>query len=313
MDDHDGRRVSACSRGWLRIAGAAVLLSLSGCSSTHFAYNHLDWVAERELSRYVDLEPGQESLFERSFAKLHAWHRRSELPLYADDLQQIARNLDQPLTEAQLDAWLARYDEGFERMLARVAPAMCELGRSLSDEQVEELLEELDDRIADYRRRHVEAPLEERRAESQRKFYKNLRRWIGEPRAEQRALIRDWYARRAPSGEAWLEQRRRWRDALAKALAHRDQPRFCGELETLILRPETLWTPQQRAVFETGKAEWKDLIVRLRATLTPGQREYLRAKVEGLAGDLLALSVEPVDGQPAPVAQAAAEPGSAAR
>ena len=135
---------------------AMLLCLLAACSSTTFVYNRLDSILPWYLDDYVDLNNTQDRQLDEMLAPFLAWHRQQELPRYVALLEQVEADLDGPVSAAEVagiyagieDAWLRLQDKSLDWLLA--------LGASLSDEQVQEFLEELNERQEEYEEEYLE-------------------------------------------------------------------------------------------------------------------------------------------------------------
>ena len=78
---------------WSRIIrlllAAALLTVLAGCSAVKLAYNNLPDLGYWWVDGYADLNEPQSLLLRGELARLHDWHRKTELPRIADLLRQI--------------------------------------------------------------------------------------------------------------------------------------------------------------------------------------------------------------------------------
>ncbi len=78
---------------WSRIIrlllAASLLAVLAGCSAVKLAYNNLPDVTYWWVDGYADLNEPQTLLLRAELARLHTWHRKTELPRIADLLRQI--------------------------------------------------------------------------------------------------------------------------------------------------------------------------------------------------------------------------------
>ena len=74
----------------IRLLLAAALLALvAGCSAVKLAYNNLPDLAYWWADGYADLNEPQSLLLRGELARLHNWHRKTELPRIAELLRQI--------------------------------------------------------------------------------------------------------------------------------------------------------------------------------------------------------------------------------
>ena len=69
---------------------------VSGCGF-RFVYNHLDWWTNWYLDDYVTLNKQQKQVFDEQFEQLHLWHRKTQLPAYAQQLKRYRYRIRQLL------------------------------------------------------------------------------------------------------------------------------------------------------------------------------------------------------------------------
>ena len=65
-------------------------LSLGACSAIKLGYNQLPDISYWWLDGYVDVREPQVTRLRDEIARLHAWHRQTELPRYASLLDNLA-------------------------------------------------------------------------------------------------------------------------------------------------------------------------------------------------------------------------------
>lgn len=96
---------------------AACLLLTGGCSTVRIAYNNLNTVATWMAHDYFDLDAAQRDEFARRFERLHAWHRREELPEYIRFLENIRQRTARGLRADDV-LWVV---DGLKQHYARIA------------------------------------------------------------------------------------------------------------------------------------------------------------------------------------------------
>jgi hypothetical protein len=93
------------SRDPIRLAGIIVAvafsLALSACSAIKLGYNTLPELAYFWLDGYADFNDQQEPLVRTEIARIHAWHRREELPRMTQLLAQMETLAPQEITPQQ--------------------------------------------------------------------------------------------------------------------------------------------------------------------------------------------------------------------
>ncbi|TJY59974.1 hypothetical protein E4T66_12390 [Sinimarinibacterium sp. CAU 1509] len=282
--------------GFSRWRGASLLLLcglLSACSTTSLVYNRLDFIARWEAGKYVSMTDAQKAQFDAQFQTFWGWHRREELPRWVAELRGMADALDQPLSREALGRTAEHYGEAWDRIMAHLVPLACALGPGLSADQVDELLAEADEDIAELVREQIEPPPDEVLHDTERELDKALRRWFGSLDDAQRGVIAEWNRARPSVAPAWVAYRRSWREALGETLQQRQTPAFCPEMTTLLTEGSSLWTPDQQAIFAENQVQWLNLFERLLPSLSPKQREHAQRRLRDLADAFAALAVEP--------------------
>jgi hypothetical protein len=281
--------LSIVPRRMLLIAFALVALGvMTGCA-TSLIYDRADRLANRWVGGYLELAPSQQQVLDDGLLDLHLWHRREQLPLYADWLRGLAARLGdgKPFSPDELRA-LGTEMGAFWRLLAGAAlPMMADIGAALDDDQVTVLLatlrEERETELAAAARRD-ESWRQQRRARSMERF---LRRWTGPLTAVQRAAIADWSRQLEPSRDAWLENRAGWLDDLEASLAHRPDPEpLLLAAEPLFVKPASRWSPEYAALVERNSATTTAFLAGFLAGLENQQRARATSRIERLAGQL---------------------------
>lgn len=261
--------------GWILL----LTLLLGGCSRVGLVYNNLDKLVGFEVGRMLDLDRSQERLLDEQFQQLWDWHRHTQLPLYAQDLRELAAAVDGPISAAQVLAYLTRAEAHGETLTRRAAGHALPLLASLSDEQVSQLKQRLRTRMeksADERR-----PTDEQWVETNyRNARKSLEKWAGRSTPEQREQLR-----------AWATQRLRWRappeadstnpDALLEPLnallAQRQAPDFAEQLDRFLFGQQQ--DAQDRRDADEQRGEGAAFLAEISQSLTPAQRRHVQDRL----------------------------------
>jgi len=270
----------------------AALGVTSGCA-TSFLYDRADRLANRWAGGYLELEPGQQALLDQRLAELHLWHRREQLPVYADWLRHAAARLENgaPLSRADMRDLGADLGVLWRELGGAAVPLLAELGAHLADEQVDGLLETLraeHDKQLQAAARRPDGWHQQRRARSMERF---LRRWTGSLTAGQRASLHQWAADLEPSHAASFENRAGWIEALASALEQRaDTELLVAAAETLFVTPTSRWSPEYEALVERNAAKTTAFLVDFLNGLEDRQRQRAIARLDALAEQFEQLS-----------------------
>ena len=276
------------TRKVLRVfAVAALALLLTGCL-VRLAYNYSDWLIPRWVDRYVTLDEEQRAFLDATLDARLQWHCAAEMPRYEAWFQDARRTLFAgDLGPERMWPLLERL-EGFMRaVLEEVADDLAQLAATLSDEQVEELLAELERREEDLWEEYVAPGPEARAAARADRMDAQLRRWYGPLGREQRRLVEAWSAALATSPEEWLENRVRWRGELAAVLEMRDRrPEFDRRLTALLLEPDALWDDDYRARERRAREQMLKLFTAVHQAASGRQLRYLERRLESWRSDM---------------------------
>lgn len=248
-------------------------------------YNNLRLVAGLELSDFVDLQREQRGVFDSSFNNFWNWHRSTQLPAYAQALRAAAT-----LTETLPDEHRIR--ETRQQMATLARPSVgriledgLPLFVSMSDAQVQTLLEELDERSTKGRRKRQKLSDEEWAEDTRERALDGLKDWTGSATPAQRERLQQWATEilplRPPESDG---SRRREFEAL---LARRTEPDFATELRTFFLAPPE---DEQGSRGDLFLHSVDRLATDLMASTTEAQRAHLHKRLLDMAAELDKLS-----------------------
>lgn len=285
----------AARRGapWARWVAACLLVVLvTGCS-TRLVYPRLDTLVGLYLRNLVSLDDRQDAQLARVLEHNLEWHRREELGRYDAFLREMADEVQRGLTRDALEAASRRAETYWRRIFEQAAPGYAEIASTLTEPQVRELLRNLERRDEKTWQEFAGRTAEERLRDRERSVRKGIERIVGDLDDRQRRLIADYARDARPFMFEWRENRGRWREALADALAARsgDRRAFDAQMNVLIAQPDQLWTDEYRKALQRSREDFLDLLLRLDATLTVAQRTTARERLLDLADDVRSLAL----------------------
>jgi hypothetical protein len=168
----------------------AVIALTSGCSMLRFGYDQADHIAAWKADEYFDLDPGQKNDFIARFERLHAWHRRHQLPDYARFLSAVQQRAQQQASREDA-VWLvegvrARY----RALVTRASSDAASLLATLTPENIRALQRQWQHDNRRFVRTHrLEESEEERRQAGAEHALKQIREWTGHLEQEQETRI----------------------------------------------------------------------------------------------------------------------------
>ena len=281
-------------RRWIARALVAVLLAgLAGCGAS-LVYPRLDSLVGLYVRGLVSLDGSQSASLARTLEQNLEWHRSEELERYDAFLQGLASQVRAGVTRASLEDAAQQAEVYWRRIFEQAAPGYASLAVTLSDRQVQELLESLRQADAKTWRDYSGRTAEDRHSRREKSLRKNIERMTGPLNPQQRQLIHDYAWSARPFMFEWRENRRLWREELAATLRVRSGPRaaFAERMRVLVAEPDRLWTPEYRKAIATSRSDLLDLVVQLDALLTPQQRVVTQERLLALAKEVRDLAQE---------------------
>lgn len=269
---------------------ASILILLASCSSVQFAYNRLDWLISYRISDYVSLSDAQEEQLDSLLEQQLRWHRSTQLPVYARSLQSLRSKLETGLQRRDLDTLQTEWMGYYQVLVQQLTPPTAELLRSLSDGQVQELLQAAEQNLQKYQTEWVAVTAGQVRAERAEQMAERLERWLGELNPSQQAKIRAWSNAIEITGSETLAYRQRWLAAMAELLQTRQQPGFATRLQDFILSSETLQSATLQTMRQQNRELFKEFIVTMMSSMSSGQQQYLQQQLARLAEDFIVLA-----------------------
>jgi hypothetical protein len=112
---------------------------LAGCSAVRLAYNQAPELAYWWLDGYVDFSDAQKPLARGALHDWFVWHRRDELPQYAQLLAQAREQVLAPATPEQACRWFGQINERVDAAFDRALPPLADVMRRMTPAQIAHL------------------------------------------------------------------------------------------------------------------------------------------------------------------------------
>lgn len=262
----------------------AVVLLTSACSF-RFIYHQLDWLVPWRLGDYVTFDSEQRSLLEQRLLEQLDWHCATQLQAYAAWFREL-QQAPQPFSRDDIERYYLRTAAFWRVLMQQLSPDVATLLRSASEQQIEELFTNLEQRNRKLDEEYVSADWETVQARRIERMSEILSRWLGPLEPLQQKAVARWARELGQSGDEWITSRRRWQAALREALNLRDKPeRFAARIEQLLVEPESLWPESYRREYARMRSRTLDLLAEIAAQQTPGQLRHLRYELGAWADD----------------------------
>ncbi len=276
-----------------RIISALLLVLLAGCSAVQTGYNNAPTLLYWWLDGYIDFEDAQARPVRESLDALHAWHRRQELPAYAEWLGRLQQLAGATVTPEQVCSHLAQVRVHLQHLGEQSADGLARLAPSVQPEQLRHLARQFEKHNQKWREEWLDgspAELLERRLERTVERYEDF---YGSLSEAQKTLLRQRLTASSFDARlAWAERLRRQQDKLQVLQEHRNAERpahIKAEMLALVQRSLTPPEPAARAQFERMLQEGCQSIAALHNSASEAQRRRLGEKLRGYEADLQAL------------------------
>jgi len=284
-------------RGFLSVIIVLTFASLvAGCSAVRLGYANGDNLVYWWMDRYVGFSDEQRPWVKDEIARFFDWHRRTQLPDYAQVLARTSENLERPVSPEQVQQEFLLIRERAARIVEHALPALTTLALSLSPQQIDNIERRFANNNDKARKEHRgRSPVESQQARFD-KVMKQAEYWFGSFSSEQRARIRAASDARPLGAERWQVERER-RQAELIALLRKIQAERPGRDEAVgmlraytsrVLKNES-FTGQQH-FFETSRAGMADMTAQIINLAGPAQKSHATRRLQGLIDDGYALA-----------------------
>lgn len=264
---------------------------LSSCT-VRIAYSVLDNILGWQLGQYVSLKGEQKTQSKRMFKDFHAWHRRTQLPLYANYLDTLKEGmLAGDITSGYLHDESDKLQDLMDISLAKLMPGLTEVAISLDEKQIQEVVEQLEKEREEYREDYIEDSEEK----IQKRRIQDLTRYIGgffgSFTDEQEAILKNWEENLIPHEKLMLSQQLQWQEAFLEAMQDRaDFDQLQRKLHALLLFRTDNWDPELQKALDVNQEQTFKMLATLFNSQTPKQKKKLENKFDQYIKDLRILA-----------------------
>lgn len=283
------------SRLLLRLAALGSVVLLAACSSVKLAYNNAPLLLQYQMDSYLDLNDEQEALLSEELKQFQAWHRKDELPVYAQTLRQWAAKLDEPrvFTAPELLEKQQQFEQALLVVAERSAYRLAPLVLTLTERQREQLQETFDESNAEYAEENLNNP-EVAASERLERFSERYDDWLGSLTKDQEQILSQWLAKQPSRAQLWGQERIERQKALLKLLADaRDLPSAevaAVELHDYFQSLSRYRVTDLQVEREARLLSISELTASILNSMTDEQRRHLQDRLLTYAGDFEALS-----------------------
>jgi len=263
------------------------LVIVTGCS-LKLTYPYMDWWLSWTVRDYVSLNRPQRQHLEVQLDRFHRWHQQTQLEQYLTFVDQLAEQIEQPMSEQQLvdigldvqQLWLTSLDN--------LLPSIDQLFISLSDKQWQSFLTNLDQKQEEYAEPFLSIDQQERFALRQKKFTKSSKRWVGKLTKPQKRMVKDWSEDLHPIAELNLERQTMWNQEATLLFNQRHQLDSLvrqKKLRALIVNGLDRWPEAAQQKIVQNQRKTYQLLLNIHQSLTPKQLKMLKSQLRNYRSD----------------------------
>lgn len=256
-----------------------VLVLLSGCTMKA-TYNRLDWLAAKYLGSYVELSDAQKLVLKQRLTDTLQWHRSTQLPAYAQWLGNLQYDVQDGLTEGQVNQYGLELLVFWRNLMMRLADDMAVLLPRLTEEQREALFARLEKENSSDEREVALVSLEKRQSQYASRLEKGLGRWLGGLNEQQKGLIRVAAEELQPTETDSFRVRVRFQQTVRRLLDEQaDEDEMRRELRALLINNESRHNDAYQQKFENNRRVLTQLIVDISSMMETDQKKYLNQRI----------------------------------
>lgn len=273
------------------------LIGLAGCSMIKIGYGQASPFAFRWLDRYVDFNDAQSLRVRAALDEWFAWHRRTQLPDYADLLARAQVEVVADTTPERMCGWATDVRSRFETALERTLPVIADVLPTLSPAQIGNVEKRYRERNEEFRDEFVQRDPNKRRREAIKREVDRAEMLYGDLDDSQRESVKASVAASPFDAElSYSERLRRQQDALAlmRKLTVPGTARDDAEAQVrayvrrLDRSPREIYRTYSERLVAYNCAFASDLHNRT----TPAQRRQAVKKLKGYEADLRELAAD---------------------
>ena len=184
------------------------LLFLTGCSSTTFVYNRIDFLLPWYLSSYVDFTSEQKQSLNARLIPFFKWHRTQELPKYVEIINSLEGLLDNEVKAEDIALITQDVENSWYRTEQQILLWLTPLAKDLSDEQIKQFLTVMERKTIENENKYLKRNDQIYQKDVVNRFRKNLGRFMGSLNKDQLDLLRAASENMYRSDNDWIENRK---------------------------------------------------------------------------------------------------------
>ena len=254
-----------------------ILIFLTGCSSTTFIYNRIDFLLPWYFAGYVDLSRDQKQYLDELLIPFFSWHRHEELPRYAEIINSVEEILDSEVKVENITLITQDVEESWFRLEDELLLWILPLTKDLSDEQINNFLQVMQTKTIESENKYLKRNDQVYQKDNYNRLRKNLRRFIGTMSKEQLGFVKIASKNMRRVDTEWVQNRKKLVANLGSILQRKEswEKRFIS-----ITHRDDLVSKNYRDNYAYNIDITNHLIAAILNTRTEKQDKKLRAQLK---------------------------------
>jgi Family of unknown function (DUF6279) len=279
-------------KGWIILVALPLLAS---CSAIRLSYDQGPMLAYWWLDNYADFNAEQAPRVKAALADWFAWHRATQLADYAQALAAMQALAVNPITPAQACNVATGWQRRAERAFDRAVPALADLARTLSPEQLNHIERRQRSQQEELTTEYLQADPAARQKASLERTVDRAESLYGPLDDAQRGLLASGLAASPFNPALWLAERRQRQADLMRSLRRFQAERADADTVQAGLRrlaAETAVSPRVDYASYAARLTLANcaLASQLHNSTSAAQRQRAIDKLKGWEGDLRSLA-----------------------
>ena len=276
------------------MAVALPLLLLAECKSGmafRVAYNNAPFLVMNRIDSYFDLTSDQERYLKPRLTRLHAWHKKNQMPSLLSFIEDAKTRSADGLSRGELDWAYGKTQSFTDQAVRRGVDDAAGFLATVDERQVGHLagkMKEYNKELEEY----VALPVAERRKQREAKLLKSMRDWVGDLRPDQERKVIALSRTMPETADTYLRYRReRQQQFLALLRSKPGKQKIRQQLVNWSINRNRYYPAYYKRQRDAWEKRFREVVLEVDATLTPEQRKRASSRIDSL---LLGFVPEPV-------------------
>ncbi len=265
-----------------------ILFCVTSCTNTtRVGYGFLDWYLLHKVERFVSLNKPQKKSTKTALKGFHQWHRDTQLPLYTQFIGNLNGRLQQgPITGTEIHALTDEVQLLLDNSLSKILTPVAKVLHTLSDAQVAEVIQNLEEERQEYIEDYVTVSNKTRIKRHRKELTRFMKRLIGAPNKTQKQQIAQWAKALEPFEKLNAQQQKMWQKDIGNLLKDRqDLAKLTAGLGELMFYRTDNWAPELEAILDRNQEQTYSLIAQLINELDTAQRAKMITRLANYSKD----------------------------